>query len=215
MEISPRYTSDSWFKLKLTVTSPDKDWKKAVEIFDDRYSNRFINPIDALKNNSKINIWVYSGFSIMAINCLLIETFNQFYYGVKDTDAFKSDESICHINSIEDSFVDFFCRSKNFSSDFDIKKAKIFYKQIRCGLLHQAETKKTSRIHIKKEQKELIIVENEDQPNEGISIRRDIFTDRLFQEYDDYKKRLLKIPFEPKLRINFIKKMNYICDDKI
>jgi len=77
----------------------------------------------------------------MSINCLLIETLNQFYYGVDDTDELKKDKNIKHINSIEDSFIDFLTSSKYFNLAFDKESSSLFYRHIRCGLLHQAKTK--------------------------------------------------------------------------
>ena len=212
MNISLNYTSTDFSKLNLTDTSNETDWKEAVEIFEDRYSNRFINPILELATNKKLSIWEYSGFAIMALNCLLIETLNQFYYGVNDTNEIKNDISITHINSIEDAFVDFFTKSKHFNTSFKDKESRIFYLQVRCGLLHQAETKKSSTIHIKSEQPEIVVLTNTGQLNEGISIRRDLFTTQLVEEYNDYKKRLL-LPVNTDLRKHFIIKMTHICND--
>lgn len=89
MIISPKISSADFNKFKLTENSSDNTWKKAINIFDDRYTSRFINPILELSNNKKISIWEFSGFAIMALNCLLIETLNQFYYGVNDTNDLK------------------------------------------------------------------------------------------------------------------------------
>lgn len=212
MNISPNYNSEHFTKLNLSDSSNENDWKEAIKIFDDRYSNRFVNPILALANNSNLSVWEYSGFSIMALNCLLIETLNQFYYGVNDTDELKKDKSITHINSIEDAFIDFFTKSNNFNSAFKPDEAKIFYLQVRCGLLHQAETKKSSTIHIKSEQTEIVVLTNKGQLNEGISIRRDLFTTKLIKEYCDYKERL-HLYENIDLRKSFISKMKHICDD--
>jgi hypothetical protein len=150
MKISPRYNSTDWTVLSLTPTSPDEEWKKAVAIFDNRYSYRFIKQIDALRFNTSKVTAIYSGFAIMSLNCLLIETLNQFYYGVNDTDELKKDKSIKHITNIKDSFIDFLTASKHFNSAFDKLASGLFYYHIRCGLLHQAETKMSSTIHIDK-----------------------------------------------------------------
>jgi hypothetical protein len=198
--------------LNLTVISNDIDWKEAVKIFDDRYLNRFINPILTLANNNKLSIWIYSGFAIMTLNCLLIETLNQFYYGVNDTNELIKDKSIKHINSIEDAFFEFLTKSNYFNTCFKTEESKIFYKQVRCGLLHQAETKGNSTIHIKSEQTEIVVLTKKEQLNVGVSIRRDLFTTQLIKEYNNYMERLL-LPVNTDLRKNFISKMKYICDN--
>lgn len=70
----------------------------------------------------------------MAIDCLLIETLQQFAEGVSETPDGKSG---CYFKNFLISY---------FKEDFDDEKAKMFYKQIRCGILHQAETKESSKI---------------------------------------------------------------------
>lgn len=215
MKISPKYTSTDYINLQLKETSSKSDWEQAVKIFDDRYTNRFINPIYELAKSKNIVVWEYSGFAIMALNCLLIETLNQFYYGVNDTDELIKDKSVSHINKIEDAFVDFLTKSKFFNHCFKQKEACLFYLHIRNGLLHQAEVKKGSLIHIKCAQKEMVKIENSGNPNEGISLRRDLFTDSLIKEYGNYKTRLLTEPADCKLREAFIKKMGHICDDTV
>jgi hypothetical protein len=213
MNISPRYNATNWIELKLTTASSNEDWKEAINIFDNRYSYRFIKQIDTLRFNSSNQTRIYSGFVIMSINCLLIETLNQFYYGVDDTDELKKDKNIKHINSIKDSFIDFLTSSKYFNPVFDKESSILFYDDIRCGLLHQAKTKKSSIIHIKKSQKQILEKIYDGKKITGISIRRDLFTDALVEEYENYKKTLLTLPVNEKLRKNFITKMNLICDE--
>lgn len=214
MKISPKYNSSHWNELHLIPTSTNDNWKKAVAIFDNRYSYRFIRQIDTLRHNTVSQAAIYSGFAIMSINCLLIETLNQFYYGVKDTDELKKDKTIKHIENIKDTFVDFLTTSTNFNGAFDKQSSELFYYHIRCGLLHQAETKMSSTIHIDKKQKNLVEKIYDDKTVTGISIRRDLFTDCLFAEYSDYKKRILATPADNELRRRFITKMDLICDDK-
>jgi DNA integrity scanning protein DisA with diadenylate cyclase activity len=209
MRISPKYYSVNFNELNLHISSSVSDWQVAVDIFENRYSYRFIKQINVLRENPSKETAIYSGFAIMALNCLLIETLNQFLYGVNDTDELKREKAIKHINKVEGTFIDFLTNSKSFKAHFKPNTASIFYHQIRCGLLHQAETKKGSRIVIDKKQKSMV----EEISNNGISIRRDIFTDSLITEYDNYKICLLTEPTDEHLRENFIKKMNMICDE--
>jgi CubicO group peptidase (beta-lactamase class C family) len=140
-KISTSDTNDSWTKLKLD-DNDSEDWVKAINIFKDRFETRFFKPIEALITHTDIKIKVYSGFTILSLDCLIIETLNQFYHGIEDSEEkFKSN---CR------SYKDFFNRSEFFNKDFDTnEKISLFYHHIRCGLLHQAETKEFSKINLK------------------------------------------------------------------
>ena len=80
INISPNYNKDSYLNLNLTLQSSEFDWNTAVTIFKDRIEGRFLNQIDLLSNDVNAN-----GFTIMALNCLLIETLYQFKEGKDKT----------------------------------------------------------------------------------------------------------------------------------
>ncbi len=117
--------------------------KRIPELSDfiyQRHYRRYIRPfeykavekIKPEKTNKKVDkysLLYKNGFSIMANCCLLIETIEAFQRGWDNT----RDKS-------ELAFLKFFTRDKNFiefSSD-DIPTQ--FFKNIRCGILHQGET---------------------------------------------------------------------------
>ncbi len=132
-KISPIYKASDWKSLDLKQKE-SPDWQIAVDIFDDRIQGRFLKQIKALESHQNKLLKEFSGFAIIAIDCLLIETLQQFYRGTKRTGK-NQDEQIFH---------DFFKRSKDLSSFFDsLDKTKIFYSHIRCGILHQAQTRKS------------------------------------------------------------------------
>lgn len=87
-----------------------------VERFDERY----FRPIET--SDSK------HGFALMAIACLVVETLESFYQGRSDTKG-----------KALQMFKEFFERDKSFgifqSGD------NWFFRDIRCGILHQAETR--------------------------------------------------------------------------
>lgn len=91
----------------------------------ERHFRRYLKPFtfdsDDYKSNYK------SGFSMMASYCLLIETIEGFYRGWP-----KSRNELA--------FLKFFTRDKNFQ-DFSVNDIPTqFYKNVRCGILHQGET---------------------------------------------------------------------------
>jgi hypothetical protein len=72
----------------------------------------------------------YSGFVVLSIDCLLVETIHQFIEGVTDGQG-KS-------KKLSKKFL----KGPQFQPDFDTDETRLdFYSDIRCGLLHQAEAK--------------------------------------------------------------------------
>ncbi len=149
---------------------------------------RFLDPISDLKDKK------YTGFLIMAIDCLLIETLQQFIEGVPETPRGKN----------ESYFKNFLI--SRFEEDFDDKKAKMFYEQIRCGILHQAETKESSKIKISHELPIVKFTKEKD----GLIINRKKFHEKLKKVIKLYIEEL-KDTTNILLRKNFRKKMDYIC----
>lgn len=199
--ISPRYRKTDWRKLDLTKAE-NPDWEIAVEIFLDRINGRFLVPIDNIINNAEWEVSEFSGFIVIAIDCLLIETLNQFHHGDNET---RGDHS--------EAFWKFFKRSKFFQKEINTKrKATIFYQHFRCGILHQAQTKNLSRIRIG--MPAMIQESKEGDLSAGLIIDRNKFHQALLDEIKDYVKRL-KSPSNQSdfdLRNKFLDKMSFIVD---
>lgn len=62
MQISKKYSIEDWRALKF---KDEKEWLKAIDIFYDRLSSRF------LKYINKIEKYKYSGFAVMAFRLLI------------------------------------------------------------------------------------------------------------------------------------------------
>jgi hypothetical protein len=87
--------------------------------------------------NSIFNMEYKNGFSIMANCCLLIETLSSFFDGINETPNRKG----------KDSFKKFFAQSRKYNNELKVFESLTdFYYAIRCGLLHQGETKKSFKI---------------------------------------------------------------------
>jgi len=103
-----------------------------IKFIDHRLRGRYITPLQNVEPRK-----FRSGFLMMAASCLLIEALQSFFAGLKDTK-----------NVSAESFKDFFDRNKvNFPKFAECfpgvaanKKENNFYYNIRCGILHQAET---------------------------------------------------------------------------
>lgn len=198
-KISKKYKNDNWNNLNL-VEDSSENWVNGIAIIKDRFESRFFNQIKKIEKD------VFSGFIIMSIDCLLIESLMQFYLGVDNTE-------INYRGNQWKAFKDFFQNSEHFKNEFRTNEiCQTFYKQFRCGLLHQAQTKEKSLIKIN--QKELLTLVNPTIPNQGLIIDRKEFHNRLKLEFDEYIRKLTENEnnfMGENLRMKAILKMNLIC----
>jgi hypothetical protein len=184
MYISPRYSVTDWKKLNLT-TQPD--WRTAVRILKDRLNARFFDAVEAMDHQD------FSGFAVLALDCLLIETLQQFKEGADETPRRKGEQY----------FVTFLTTAP-FSAYFTKASAAKFYDHFRCGILHQAEIKATSRVW------RVGQLVSPTSDGRGIIINRQLFHSVLRKAFADYL-RTLRNRTDATLCQNFVKKMSYIC----
>ena len=130
------------------------------------------------------------GFIVLAIDCLLIEALQAFIEGRTDTRGHSGEM-----------FLRFLTSREQFKKDFDKEFAGRFYEQIRCGILHQAETRKWRVWAFGP-----LLQDSGDQ----VILNRTEFHSRLKREFDTYLSDLRK-GNDPKLRSNLKTKMNHIC----
>ena len=186
MRISPQYRVYHWNALTF---SNEEDWQKAIVIFEDRIRGRFLKFIDLIKDCE------FSGFAVLALDCLLIETLQQFREGEEKTPRQKSEKYFVRFLT-ETSFGEFLTEDT----------AKKFYDQIRCGILHQAEVKENSLVRIR--QNEPLVKSTED--DKGVVVNRKLFHEQLVKVFEEYLS-YLRDPSNEDERGKFKKKMDYIC----
>lgn len=95
-----------------------EDRKALGNFIVERFEERYFKPVEDSKSKH--------GFTILAVCCLVIETLESFYQGRPDTKRIS-----------QDMFRDFFKRDpllRVFGSEDNW-----FYRDIRCGILHQGE----------------------------------------------------------------------------
>src|SRR5260370_35798832 len=119
MHISPRYSVTDWRTLNLTTPS---DWRTAVRILEDCINPRFFRVVKAIDRQD------FSGFTVLALDCLLIETLQQFKDGVRETPRGESG-----------AYFERLLTSAPFSAHFTQATAATFYDHFRCCILHEAE----------------------------------------------------------------------------
>jgi len=184
LRISPRYTSLDWQALD---SSSPKDWSKAADVVRDRLDGRFLQfASNCLKAK-------HSGFVVLAIDCLLTETIQQFRDGVTNG------------HGRSQKMVKRFLEGTRFQPDFDAKAREAFYVDIRCGLLHQAEAK--NMWLIRRRQPALL---QRLADGQGYIVDVERFHAGLQGSLNDYLK-LISEPTSSELRSNLWKKMNKIC----
>jgi len=183
--VSPRFSKEDYLHLQLNQNSSDEIWLQAVSIFDDRLYGRFWQPINILSANINEN-----GFAIMALECLLIETLLQFDLGVEVTPPGNWQKYSQFLK-------------KYLSEHFDKKSSERFYSDIRCGILHSAQTKRGSILTTKTD----YVINFQD---DILSVSVEGLTNALLDYYNDYKEKIL-CRKNVEARRKFIDKMNYIC----
>lgn len=199
ISISPKYQVRHFTDLDLKLDSEAHIWDQAINIFVDRIENRFVIIIQDLLGKVRTDYGVIDySFSVMALNCLLIETLRQFKLGEDAT-----------VGNNEKAFVGFFKSSRFFNECISNKNAKLFYNHIRCGILHQAQTKYNSQLAINQE----VMIERLEDDSQCIRVDVEHFTNALIQDYEEYLRNIRNIDYSPVLRQNFISKMNYIVQD--
>lgn len=175
--------------LKQRLANPDvlENKQYIIEFIDHRLRRRFIVPTQAIPEGCR------SGFMIMAVVCLLIETLQQFYKGDVETKNGQNAEA----------FKKFFEEEHALFPDC-AAHSKTFYTKIRCGVLHQAETKGGYRILFK--DGPLFDAENK-------TINATAFLTAIEMCLNNYHGRLLESKSTHPLWMNAVKKLHFICDN--
>ena len=188
------------FKDRLVNGANQASWQQAFdEYFMQRLNLRYFNPIKILQENGT---FAGEGFSIMAILCTLVEFLESTFRGLKYRFVrSKKDLAKFEYNMSSDIFVDFLSKRKPFSSHFDKDLAFEFYKNVRCGLLHEAHTKGGWTIWAKSPNG--TIVEKDRK-----TVYRDNFRDAFDTCIAEYGGKLLT---ERELQEAFIRKFDFIC----
>jgi len=157
----------------------EKSWKPLIDFFWNRYNKRYFLPIKALQDHTDFEIRNNCGFLVASIDCILIETLEQYYTG--------QDESL---GKLHDPFYSFFKRSKAFKGAIENDQdAGKFAGLVRSGLLHQSKTKKASVIN-KKNSTPIIGWIDPSDKNKGFEINRDLFHSNVHEEYKNLIKNL-------------------------
>jgi hypothetical protein len=186
MRVSRKFCVEDYERLTF---DKEPDWDRAVDIFLDRLKSRYLEHIGAIRRRKT------SGFAVLTLDSALIETLEQFRRGEPETPRGKSEEY----------FKSFLTRTA-FRQHFDDQLATLFYKNIRCGLLHQSEAKGSSRI--KRGDGRPLVTLTPDGKDLVIAV--DKFHDLLESVIHEYAETL-RNPGSEAERAAFKNKMDHIC----
>lgn len=185
LRISPSYTATDW--QALDVNNP-VDWQPACEMVKERLDGRFLRYAgNCLKSPN-------SGFVVLSIDSLLIETIQQFREGIINGYN-QSQRLVCE-----------FLKGRRFQPEFDDAAQSAYYTDIRCGLLHQAEAR--GMWLVRRDQESLLVPFPQ---GDGYIIDVRIFHKRVRLSLNDYLVEL-RVPANEDLRQNLWRKMNHICN---
>jgi hypothetical protein len=184
VRISRNYKTEDWRSINF---SSEAGWQKAIDVLDDRLRTRYLEHIEVLLKRET------SGFVVLALDCALIETLEQFRLGEEQTPWGKGQQH----------FVDFLTQT-SFKQYFDAAKATLFYTTIRCGLLHQTEAKENSLV---KRGSIPLVAYTVD--HKGVVVNVPLFHQALEAAIQEYLADLRKPHSE--FRNPFRQKMNFIC----
>jgi len=156
-----------------------------AEAIHRRFTERYLMPVTdpAAKRH---------GFTMMAIACLMIEALQSFRRGWPDTSQRgQGEQAFCSFFDAEDDFAPF----RGHAHDF--------YKGVRCGILHQAETSLGWRIR-----RELDLLATDG----GIrTINAKKFVAALEKALDKYRDALKKAEWDDESWVLLRKKMERVC----
>jgi hypothetical protein len=154
--------ASNWTKTRVLDCWDEGQKHELIRFLDERYRERFLNPIGVLRETPGSEQGF--GFAIMSLCCLLIETMQCYRMGLPSSHARELSgmaQSSSNTNAPGECrlsgpfthdaynsqivFERFFGEPKH-QTLFPGVGGCEFYRNIRCGLLHQAQTKGTWRI---------------------------------------------------------------------
>jgi gamma-glutamylcyclotransferase (GGCT)/AIG2-like uncharacterized protein YtfP len=212
--ISKQFTVDDWEQLRDALLNDVYNehstidcWNLAWKILQDRVESRFLNPIQWILEK---NINMGEGFSAVAIQCILLEFFQALYMGKLYSTKQREKHYDFEYYSSEWIFGQFLKKQKPFKDYFNNReKVHSFYKNVRCGLLHEAATK--GAVTIQKDHPNDLLVEFLNDNSDQMILYRSNLQKAIDQWFQQYKVELFE---DSTLKVNFIRKMDDICGRK-
>jgi hypothetical protein len=198
------------------------NWLEIIEKFKTRIENYYLIPIDNVREPSRLK---GEGFTILTIQCALIEMFAAFKYGKIHNHSKRAGRPNYEYKLSNECFIPFLHTESIFENHFykiehgekiinQPFSATEFYNNVRCGLMHEARTKGNWIINAKKkyEGNETIFISN-DSLKDKISIDRSILNKQLKEYFTDYLNKISENSQEGnRLRRLFARKLDHLYE---
>lgn len=205
IEIAPGFTIGDWQLLRglLDPASFDANWEKLLVHMRTRFAARFLEPAEVLLDYERKQIQSGKlpeglGFSVLAIDCLLIETICGYKQGTRTLRGGTSK-----------AFETFLSTAPRFKEVFDEGgRASDFAGAIRNGLLHDGETRSGWIIWQGCAEGPIV----DDFGGGVLRLYRSAFHSALKEYVDDYFTRLRKAD-GTQLRENLRNRIDQLCKD--
>lgn len=210
-KISGKATVGDWASLRARLLeglcdvqgqhSTPVEWERAIMLFDVRIKTRFLDPVDwILERGARQG----EGFAVMAVLCILIEFLESFRQGVTFVNGARTQPN--EYNSSRLLFRSFLTTQDPFNQYFhDTAMADGFYANIRCGLLHEASTKHTSKIKATRDHR---IIECIPGDTSNFVVYREQFHLAVKNYVERYREELRE---DQALQRAFLRRMDDIC----
>ena len=218
MKIAGNLTISNWYELCENLNCLCNDnWSDAFQYFEERIRTRYINPI---KSILEIGDNLGEGFAVVNLQCSLIETIESFINGCnseynsrKRKTQWKKGVTII-FNSNKEIFISFFNNRTPFK-ELNIDGG-LFYQDVRCGLLHETQTKNNWKIKCDTAESGLAYQEINNRNIVEKIIHRENFQIYLEKLIARYRISIItRADFDGipacELRENFIAKFSHIC----
>lgn len=205
VRIAGKKTVEDWDTCRATLDGSDdpESWKTAYnDFFKARLQSRYFGPIGGLQESGDL---AGEGFSIAAIQCSLIEFLGSTIEGKSYRYRQDGDPPLAQFeySGSKKMFVRFLMTATPFRDVFDETLALDFYEGVRCGLLHEARTKKGWRVKAGTRAGPILDAKAKIVYRDGMQ--------RAFEEFVDWYGKTL--PTDKALQNAFLRKFDGLCMD--
>lgn len=141
-----------WDTLRVVLNSNylyNEEWEQAIELFKNRLNRKFFNPVQTIISHQKLE---GEGFAIVTVQCSLIESLASFRAGKIHILKRKNTSPNYLYDGSKKLFIDFLQNAEIFKDNFwqldnngkylinTPFNAEDFYRNVRCGLMHESRT---------------------------------------------------------------------------
>lgn len=189
MKLAADFDAAEWPALRARLEAGDQAaWTRGADILKKRLHGRYLAHAHALLDRK------YSGFAVLAIDSAVVETLEQFRRGTVGTPSKQVR-----------AYFEAFLTETRLGQHFTKETAGLYYTTIRCGILHQTETKADSRVN----KKVGAPVVELSVSGKGLVINARRFHEELEAALDDHAEALAS--GDAALRDAFVKKMKHVA----